>query len=80
MEEIQELREKIEQMESTRVAVMIVLAVLIQTHQDYEKMQLQLTALLEQQLAGGALGNTLTAEQKESARDVVEWLQALKKK
>lgn len=41
-------------------------------------MQLRLTSLLEQQLSGGALGNTLTPEQNERVRYVVEWMQSAK--
>lgn len=79
MDELTSLRERISRLEASETAYMMVLAALLRHHPNYEVVQLYLTSLLEQQLAGGALGNTLTDAQKDIARDVVEWLQAVKK-
>jgi hypothetical protein len=72
---IEELRRDIANLQADRTAMVIILTALMQTHQDHTAMQLRLTSLLEQQLCGGALGNTLTPEQNERVRYVVEWLQ-----
>ena len=69
------IESRLSNLEATRVAFMAVLTSLIATHPNYHQMQMHLTALLEQQLSGGALGNTLTPAQREYARDVVEWMQ-----
>lgn len=67
-------------LEATRVAFMLVLTSIIATHPNYHQMQMHLTSLLEQQLAGGALGSTLTPAQSEYAREVVEWMQQIHSK
>ncbi len=72
---IEELRRDIANLQADRAAMVIILTALMQTHQDHTAMQLRLTSLLEQQLCGGALGNTLTPAQRESVRELVEWMQ-----
>lgn len=74
-----ELEERISNLEASRVALTLMLGSLMATHQNYAGMQLHLTRLLEQQLEAGALGKTLTLGQKEYVREMVEWMQTLKK-
>lgn len=76
--EIEQLQAKIAALEASRAAMTMVLASLMAKHPNYNAMQLHLTALLEQQLGGGALGKTLTDAQKQNARDLVEWLQTIR--
>lgn len=80
MEELEDLRTAVADLQADRVAMITILTALMQTHPQYDKMQLQLTGLLEQQLGGGALGNTLTPAQQERVRYVVEWLQMIQPK
>lgn len=75
---LEELTERVEALEATRVAFMVVLAALIRHQPDYDRTQLFLTSHLEQQLNGGALGRTLNGRQLHYAREVVEWLQTIK--
>ena len=74
----EDLQQDIANLQADRTALVIILTALMQTHQDHTAMQLRLTSLLEQQLSGGALGNTLTPEQNERVRYVVEWMQSAK--
>jgi hypothetical protein len=56
-----------------------VLAVLIRTHPDPLRFQLELTQRLEQTLGdGGAFASTLSPHAQASMRELVEWLGALR--
>lgn len=77
--ELAQMRLEIEHLQADRVAMVIMLTALMQTHHNHDQMQLHLTRLLEMQLSGGALGNTLTPAQNERVRELVEWLQVIKK-
>ena len=70
--------QKIAALEADRVALMIVLGTLIQSHHDWNALQLRLMANLEQQMNGGALGNTLDPGQRERVREIIEWLGAIR--
>jgi hypothetical protein len=63
--------------EAIQTALTIAVGALIKTHPDPTQLHLTLTSLLEQQLGNGALGALLSAEQKATTRDVVEWLGTL---
>lgn len=76
-EKIRELRARIEMLEAHQVAATIVMAALLEKSTNYNAVQLRLTSLLEQQLAGGALTKHLSEAQKTVVRDHVEELQAL---
>lgn len=69
---------EIDALQAARVAHHLVLAALIQTHPRFEDFQLLLTSSLEKQLATGALGDTLTEDQRQYVRDMVEWTQTIR--
>lgn len=79
MNEIEAMQKGIADLQADRVAFTLMIGALMQATPNYEAMQIHLTRMLEQQLTGGAMGNTLTPEQNERVRHVVEWFQTLKK-
>lgn len=79
-EQVNALATQVTKLEASRAAMMLTLCSLVGTHHQHKAFQLYLAALTEQQLAGGALGNTLTPSQKEYAREVAEWIQMTQKK
>lgn len=77
--EKEDLLARIESLEASRVASLLVMTALIQTTPDQTALHLRLTSLLEQQLgARGTLGALLTAQQREHVREFVEQLGAVR--
>lgn len=71
------MEDDFDELHAFKVASTILFGALIQTHQNPRAFQLLLTTGLEQQLGGGALGRTLTPQQREYVREVVEQLQMI---
>lgn len=65
-------------MHCIQVAHHILIAALLRTHPNYNAAQLQLTAMLEQQLAGGSLCKDMTEAEKDLVRQAVEWTQMVR--
>ncbi|MBK6593689.1 MAG: hypothetical protein IPG23_13620 [Burkholderiales bacterium] len=63
---------------ATQAGLMAIVASLMATHPQYERLQLHLTGLLEILLTGAA-GITFTDAQRQQAREFVETLQQLQK-
>jgi hypothetical protein len=77
-EDEEDLRAALDSMQASIAALTVVIGALIQTHPRHAQMQLAMTALLEQQLGSGALSTVLNERQREQARELVEWLGAVR--
>lgn len=70
-----DVEQRIANLEADRTALLIVLATLMQTHHNGDRMHLQLTTNLEIQISDtGSLGKLLDTAQKARVRELIEWL------
>lgn len=67
----------IESLQSAQAAMTLTLASFIATHPNYAAMQLHLTRSLEMADAGAGWA-PLTPRQRHQAREMVEWMQAIR--
>jgi hypothetical protein len=77
MDTIETLREGCDTLLAVQAGMTAILGALMATHPDYDQFQLRLTSHLELML-GGTVGQTLSEQQREQARQFVETLQGLK--
>lgn len=77
MDEAQ-FQNEIDSLVGANAGLMLAVSVLIRTHPEHDRAQLELTRQLEQQLGSGAFSRTLSHAAQERMREVVEWLGAVR--